>query len=384
MDFRQTQYGVCLPGFRAAGVRRGKYGVAVIVADKICDAAIVTTKNSVKAAPVTYTKAVIGRGVQAIVANSGNANCCVAGGIDDARAMAAETAKAVGVDVKNVAVSSTGVIGKKMDIDLVKEMIKHAATSVTSSSKGSLQAAKAIMTTDKRIKMYSAEYAGIKVGGICKGSGMIAPNMATMLAYITTNADIPKQKLSQALREAADESFNMVSVEGDMSTNDTVILLTDKSRKCDLCEFKALLAHVCCELTKMIARDGEGASKFLEVIVEGAKTKKDAKKAVKAIIGSPLVKCAMYGENPNWGRIMSSMGSVIKVDYMKVDISFSSKNSKALLFSNGKAGNLEKAAHVLKNRDITVLVNLNLGKESAIGWGCDMTVDYVKINAGYN
>ncbi|MFH0862094.1 MAG: bifunctional ornithine acetyltransferase/N-acetylglutamate synthase [Candidatus Altiarchaeota archaeon] len=384
MDFRETRYGVCLPGFKAWGIKRGKYGVALIVSDKVCEAAAVFTKNSVKAAPVKYCQKVIKGGIQAIVANSGNANCCVPNGLADAQEMASEAGRALGINPRNVAVSSTGIIGRRMDIGQVRELIVEASGSMAPSPNGSLQAAKAIMTTDTRIKMYSAEYRGIRVGGICKGAGMIAPDMATMLCFITTNAKLPKARLQSSLKEACEVSFNMVSVDGDMSTNDTVLLLTNKSQNCRAEDFQRLLTHVMCELAKMIARDGEGASKFLEVEVNGAASIKAARLAVKAIINSPLVKTAFYGENPNWGRIVAAMGSRIRVDESKVDLSFHSGKSSAKLVSYGKILNPDASRAVLANRNIRVVVDLHDGKHSAVGWSCDLTPEYVNINAGYN
>lgn len=384
MDYRETRYGVCLPGFRAWGIKRGKYGVALVVADRVCDAVAVFTKNSVKAAPVRLNRKMIGNGFQAVVANSGNANCCVPNGMEDAQAMASEAGRILGISSRNVSVSSTGIIGRRMDVGQVKELIQEVAGGLAPSPNGSLQAAKAIMTTDTRIKMFSAEYRGIKVGGICKGAGMIAPDMATMLCFITTNAKLPKAALQSCLKEACEVSFNMVSVDGDMSTNDTVILMSNKIHKCGVEDFKGLLAHVMKELAKMIARDGEGATKFLEIEVKGANSSKDAKAAVKAIVNSPLVKTAFYGENPNWGRIVAAMGSKIKVDETKVDLSFHSGKSSAKLVSGGKILNPEPAKAVLAGRNLRVVIDLNDGSHSAVGWGCDLTPEYVNINAGYN
>ena len=240
------------------------------------------------------------------------------------------------------------------------------------------------MTTDTRIKMYSAEYRGIQLGGICKGAGMIAPNMATMLCYLTTNARLEKGKMQKCLREACDESFNMLSVDGDMSTNDTVLLLSNRTRRCSVEDFKKLLTHVTSELAKMIARDGEGATKFLEVEVMGARTKKDATSAVKAVINSPLVKTAFYGENPNWGRIVAAIGSKIKVDETKVDLSFSCGKNTAKLVVGGRLINPEPSRKILANRNIKVNIDLHAGRHSATGWSCDLTPEYVNINAGYN
>ncbi len=384
MAYKQTRYGVCIPGFRAGGVKRGKYGVALIVADSVCQAAHVTTRNSVKAAPVVYTRRMVKNGVRAVVANSGNANCCVDSGMADALEMGFEAARHVGADAKNVAVSSTGVIGKPMDLPLVKSLILEASTKLSTSSKGSIQAAKAIMTTDKIIKMYSAEDGGLKVGGICKGAGMISPNMATMLCYITTNAKLSGKQLQKTLENAVDESFNMISVDGQMSTNDTVLLMSTGAHKCRQEELEGLLTHVLVRLAKMVAADGEGATKIIEVRVEGARKKSDARKAVHAVIDSPLVKCAVYGENPNWGRIVSAIGSAINIDYRKVEVAYEAGERRAVVLSGGKPGKLEMAHEILKNREITLYVNLGLGGESAVGWGCDMSEEYVRVNAEYN
>jgi glutamate N-acetyltransferase / amino-acid N-acetyltransferase len=384
MEFKQTRYGVCCPGFKAAGLKRGRYGVALVVSDTACECAAVFTKNSVKAAPVKYTKMMVGGGVRAVVANSGNANCCVPNGLDDARDMAVAASRALSVPVGSVAVASTGIIGRRMDIAQVRELIAEAAESVTPSPNGSLQAAKAIMTTDTRIKMYSAEYRGIRVGGICKGAGMIAPNMATMLAFITTNAALPKGLLQKTLAEACEDSFNMVSVDGDMSTNDTVLLMSNRAVRSGAKDFKALLTHVLVELAKMIARDGEGATKYIEVEVSGARTVKDARAAAKAVINSPLVKTAFYGENPNWGRILAAIGSRIRVDEAKVDITYSAGKNSARLMARGRPMNPEPARKILANRAIKVQVDLHGGNASATAYSCDLTPEYVKINAGYN
>ncbi len=384
MIFKETRYGVCSPGFRAAGVKRGRYGVSLVVADQVCETAAVFTRNSVKAGSLRYTKAMVRNGVAAVVANSGNANCCVPTGVDDARELAEAAAKALGVNARNVAVASTGIIGRRMDVDAVKSVLSEAACGLAPSPQGSLQAAKAIMTTDTRIKMYSAESKGIRVGGICKGAGMIAPNMATMLCFITTNAALPKGMLQKALGESCDETFNMVSVDGDMSTNDTVLLMSNRTARAGYGTFKPLLSHVMAELAKMIARDGEGASKFIEVEVRGARSVADARAAVLAVSNSPLVKTAFYGENPNWGRIVAAIGARIEIDDTRVDVTYSAQGRAAKLLLAGRPMNPEPARKVLAARAVKVEVDLHLGACSAVGWTCDMTPEYVKINAGYN
>lgn len=376
--------GVCIPGFVAAGARRGRYGVAVVFSEKVCECAGVFTKNSVKAAPVKYTKRRVKNGFHAIVANSGNANCCIPEAAEDAKSMADSAAKALGVSACNVAVSSTGIIGRRMDVAEVNKAAADAAKNLRCSADASLEAAKAIMTTDSVPKMYSAESGDLMVGGICKGAGMIAPNMATMLCFLTTNADFSQKKLQDVLSFAVEDSFNMVSVEGDMSTNDTVLLMSSRTTKCKIAEFKKLLAHVCAELAKKIAEDGEGATKFMEVHVKGAPSLKDARKAVKAITDSPLVKTAIYGENPNWGRVVACAGSVVRVEEEMTTVAFESGKDSATVYERGNALGLEKAKKILKNREVRIVLDLGRGRHNATGWGCDMSPEYVNINAGYN
>jgi glutamate N-acetyltransferase/amino-acid N-acetyltransferase len=384
MAYGKTRRGVCTEGFKAYGLREGRYGVAVIKAVDVCDCVGVFTRNSVKAAPVVYTKRVINNGVQAVVANSGNANTCVPEGLRDAMEIASAAAFELGVEPENLAVSSTGIIGRRIDVDAVVKLARKAALKLASTPKASLEAAKAIMTTDMKPKQYSIQYNGIQVGAICKGAGMISPDMATMLCFITTNADLPRAALKYSLDKAVEESFNMIVVDGDMSTNDTVLLLSSRRRKCTSKTFTPMLKHVCTELAKQIAGDGEGASKFLEFTVKGARNMREARIAAKAVASSPLVKTAFHGENPNWGRITAAIGSKIKIDAMRTDITFKSKKGSATVLEKGAAGNLKEAKKVLKAKDIIVRINLNSGRFSATAWGCDLTPEYVKINAGYN
>lgn len=384
MEFKSTRYGVCFDGFKAAGIKGSRYGVSLIVSDVICECAQVITKNSVKSGSVVYSSKKVKNGIQAVCANSGNANCCTPTALDDAKTLAENAAEALGIAKENVYFSSTGIIGVPIDTVTVKNLTNQCSLSISSSPKGSIHSAKALMTTDTKIKMYSAEIDGIKIGGICKGAGMIAPNMATMLCYITTNAMFTKNELSKFLTEAVCDSFNMISVDGDMSTNDTVLLLANGKVKADSKKFQALLNHVCMELAKMIARDGEGASKYLKFTVSGAKTEGDAKKCVKALLNSPLVKTAFYGENPNWGRIVSTLGSVLKINWEDVSITFSGGKKSVKIFNKGKVKNIEGARQVLSAQKIKVEVDLGLGVKSASGWGCDLTPEYVRINAGYN
>jgi len=384
MNLNETRKGVCVDGFKAAGVKEGKYGVALIVCQSPCASAGVFTRNSVKAAPVAWTRKRVGGGLQAVVANSGCANACVKNGLKDAGEMARLTGKALDVDAGKVGVASTGIIGRRMDIGVVGSLIKKASGMLSKSPKASLDAAKAIMTTDTKPKQVSVELEGLEVGGICKGAGMIAPDMATMLCFITTNAALSESVLQKALKASVDKSFNMAVVDGDMSTNDTVLLLASGRKKCRPDAFQKLLDYVTMELAKKIALDGEGASKYLEVEVSGARDSESAAKAAKAVASSPLVKTALYGGNPNWGRIVSSIGGKIKINPDVVTVAFKSRKGEVNVFDRGRTGDLKKAADILREKEVKIKVNLRAGGGKATAFGCDLTEEYVKINAGYN
>lgn len=384
MDYADTGKGVCIPGFKAWGVREGKTGVALIVSDVLCESAGVFTQNSVKAAPVILTRDRIKNGLNAVVINSGNANACVKGGLEDAEKMCETTARILGIEEKHVSVSSTGIIGVRLKLGEIQELVKKTSEKLVCSNEGGLEAAKAIMTTDTRPKMFSVEYDGIEVGGIAKGAGMIAPNMATMLCFITTNAKLGGGDLQSALGDSVDKSFNMLVVDGDTSTNDTVLLLSNGGRECDVKVFRALLDCVTETLAKKLALDAEGASKYLEVSVVNAEDDESARKAVKAVLSSPLVKTALYGQNPNWGRILCKLGSVVYVDFTKTSILFSDGKIEAYAIQNGRAGDRGKVAEILKSEKIIIKVDLKSGGASARGFGCDLSPEYVKINAEYN
>jgi len=384
MEPKETGEGACIPGFSSAGLREKKYGVALIVADKVCDSVGVFTKNSVKAAPVVLTKKLVKNGLKAVVVNSGCANACTPTGFSDAEAMGRAAAESLGVDPDNVGVASTGLIGSRLDVKLVERLVKKVSKRLGCSPKKSLKAAEAIMTTDTRPKQASYEYKGIKVGGICKGSGMIAPNMATMLCFLTTNAALSGKQLQSCLKEAADESFNQVVVDGDTSTNDMVLLLSSGTKKCGAADFMKVLSATTQKLAKEIAADGEGATKSIEVLIRGAPDKKKARAAARAVVSSPLVKAAVYGENPNWGRIAGKLGSVLAYDFSKCGIILESERGKACVVKKGVGRKLSKAEKIIKGGDIKITVNLAAGKEKATAWGCDLTPDYVRINAEYN
>lgn len=384
-----------VPGFRLAGVHSGlkkrKHDLALIVADSACAAAACTTTNDVKAAPVIVSAENLcasGRLVRAILCNSGCANACTgARGIADARASAAFTADAVGCAPEEVLVASTGVIGVPLAMEAVKRGVGIAVERLAEGSQAGLDAAVAITTTDQVIKtsayVYFAGDRRFVVGGIAKGSGMIAPDLATMLAFIGTNASVGSTALQAALSTACEESFNMISVDGAMSTNDAVYALApphpDSSFLPD--GFAEGLACVCQDLAVAMARDGEGATKLLEVRVGGAASRSQARAIARAIVNSNLVKSALFGEDPNWGRIISAAGAA--------KAGFPSSGWCILLNGSGwvrdgrEVLSEEQAHYFLAGHEISIDVVLGLGSEYATSWGCDLTNDYVKINAHY-
>jgi glutamate N-acetyltransferase/amino-acid N-acetyltransferase len=390
--------GICaVDGVLASGSRKGKYGVTIIVS-KENKASAVFTSNEVIAAPVIHTKEAIKNGrISAIVANSGNANCFTGEeGLKNARLMAEKVARKLNIKLEDVAVASTGIIGREMPMDIIKQLIDESIETLENSPEASFEAAEAIMTTDT----YSKEIAVqimlndgnmAKIGGITKGSGMIAPNMGTMLCFITTDINASVDELNKALKIAVDKSFNMVVVDGDESTNDTVILMSNgKSGKIDE-KFQKALDFVCIELAKMMAKDGEGATKYMEVTVNGATSKEDAKTAAKAIVGSSLVKTALFGADPNWGRVVAAVGySGAKIDEKMVDIAFESENENVEIVKKGsilaslKSKELEIAEKIMKKAEVRIIIDLNLGEHSATAYGCDLSCDYVKINSEYS
>lgn len=390
--------GICaVEGVLASGSRNGKYGVAVIFS-KESIASAVFTSNKVVAAPVIFTKEVVKDGkISAIVANSGNANCFTGReGLEDAKLMAKKVAAKLNIKSEDVAVASTGIIGRKMPMDIIEPLIDESIETLENSHEASFKAAEAIMTTDtypKEISVQTTLTDGsiVKIGGIIKGSGMISPNMGTMLCFITTDVNASTDDLNKALKTAVSKSFNMVVVDGDESTNDTVILMSSgKSGKIEK-KFQDALDFVCIELAKMMARDGEGATKYMEVTVNGAASKEDAKAAAKAVTGSSLVKTALFGADPNWGRVVAAAGySGAQMDEKKVDIIFESENEtveivkKGLIMAAEKSKDLETAEKIMKEDEIKIIINLNLGEYSATAYGCDLSCDYVRINSEYS
>ena len=396
--------GICAAkGFRAngvhCGIRRnpGKKDLALIVSEVPASAAAVYTTNLVKGAPIAVNKKHLANGTaQAVICNSGNANTCNANGIEIAVGMAELAAKYTGVSVDDVVVGSTGVIGEPLDLAPIAAGMEALAAGL--SEDGSIEACHAIMTTDTRPKEVAVEFElGGKVchlGGIAKGSGMIHPNMATMLVFITSDVSISPEMLQTALSGDIKNTFNMISIDGDTSTNDMVVVLanglagnpTITGPGEDFSIFMKALNTVTVYLSRNIAADGEGATKLLECIVTGATDDKTAKTVAKSVICSSLTKAAMFGEDANWGRVLCAIGySGADVDVDKIDVSFRSSAGTIDLCKNG-AGipfSEEIAAEILHEKEIEILVGLNSGDFGATAWGCDLTYEYVKINGDY-
>ena len=395
--------GVCAAkGFSASGVHCGirknreKRDLALIMSEKICAAACVYTTNLVKGAPLIVTKENIKDGyAQAVICNSGNANTCNANGIDIAKQMCALVADKAGIKAEDVVVASTGVIGQPLDIEPIKSGIPPLFAALGANSG---HASAAIMTTDTVKKEIAVSFniggKECRIGGIAKGSGMIHPNMATMLVFITTDVAISPEMLNIALKNDIKETFNMISVDGDTSTNDMVCVMANamagnEEITCEgeaFSEFMKALNTVTVYLCKMIAGDGEGATKMIECTVSGAKDKSCAVTVSKSVICSSLFKAAMFGADANWGRVLCAIGySGADVDVNKIDVSFSSPKGTVEVCKNGAGVEFseEKAKEILLEKEIEVLINLNDGDFAATAWGCDLTYDYVKINGDY-
>lgn len=392
---KEIEGGICaVKGVSANGVKTGKMGIAVILAEG--PAAGVFTNNKVVAAPVTLSKGVIDtqHRLSGLIINSGNANAFTGDdGFLDAMEMATMLSQSLNLDPDTVAVASTGVIGRRLDLSVIREQLPVVLEGLKSSPGCSQAAAKAIMTTDKVLKEVAIEMdCGIRIGAIAKGSGMIEPNMGTMLCFAYTDAKVPADVLDAALRIAVDKSFNMLVVDGDTSTNDMVLLTsTCKSgvKPCMECldDFEEGLIYVLTELTKKMARDGEGATKLIEARVTGAKTYQDAKLAAKAIVRSPLVKTAIFGKDPNWGRVIAAAGySGAELEQERISLSFSGGGQQVELVKSGEISDtydLELLKKIMASEEIIITLDLGMGTEAATAWGCDLSYDYVKINAEY-
>lgn len=400
-----TDGGVCAAkGFKASGVIAGikagnttKRDLALISCDVRCKAAALFTTNKVKGAPIIVSREHLEDGfAQAVIVNSGNANTCNANGIEIAEQMCALAAEGLGISPEDILVGSTGVIGQKLSIEPIKAAVPQLLSEL--SEKNSALACEAIMTTDTRKKELAVEFEidGKKchLGGISKGSGMINPNMATMLAFITTDVSINRELLEKALRKVNSLTYNMVSVDGDTSTNDSLFLMSSGlAENAEIvCEdknyeiFENALYAVMMNLARETARDGEGATKLIECVVEGAQTEAIAKTVAKSVISSSLVKAALFASDANWGRILCAIGYAdADFDIDKVSVDLASSKGKLPVCRNGAGVDFseETAKEILSEEEIKILVDLHDGNENAIAWGCDLTFEYVKINAEY-
>ena len=395
--------GVCAAkGFRAAGVPaeikyKGRNDVALVVADAPCAAAAVFTTNAVAAAPVLYDRVVVKGGkIQAILANSGCENACTGeAGYKDAELSALATAGELGIDPKHVLVASTGVIGRRLPMDRLLAGMKDAAAKLARSPEAGLDAEKAVMTTDTKPKQAAVQTKiggkTVTIGGMCKGSGMIEPNMATMLGFITTDAAVSSAMLRRALKLAIAVSFNHVVVDGDESTNDSVFLMASGAAGNapitkagpDFDAFVEALTAVGIALAKQMAADGEGATKYVEVRVKNAKTQRDADRAARAIAKSPLAKTSWFGKDPNWGRVLAAAGySGAKVVDMEAEVFY----GKTWAYRKGQvadAAQLAKLEKEMQGDSLVVTVDLHLGQYASSIYTCDFSLDYVHINADY-
>lgn len=403
---KEISGGVCAAqGFRAGAVHCGvkansspdKKDLALILSQQECAAAAVYTMNRVKAAPIYVTMGNLENGeAWGVVVNSGNANACCPMSHENAVAMCQAAAQATGRAPEDFVVASTGVIGQTIDIGAIQAGIPAAAAAM--STDGSDGVANAIMTTDTVKKEIAVSFSiggqEVKMGAVAKGSGMIHPNMGTMLAFITTDCAITHQMLSEALHEVADKTFNRVTVDGDTSTNDTCAVLANGMAGNDLIEwknedyqvFKDALSHVCRYLARSIAGDGEGASKLVTCRVTGARSEETAERLSKSVVGSALVKAAMFGADANWGRVLCAMGyskAPFRPEY--VDVSFQSCAGEILVCKQGEGQPFDedRAKGILSQKEVIIAVELHEGEDMAECWGCDLTYDYVKINGDY-
>ena len=405
-QFVTVEGGVCAAqGFKANGLNcglnkdKGKNDLGLVVSDVMCNAAAVYTTNKVKGAPLLVTKehlAACGGRTRGFIANSKNANTCNADGVEKAEMMCSLTAKALGVEPDEIVVASTGVIGQVLPIEPIAEHIEELAAGL--SPENHVKAANAIMTTDTVMKEIAVEFRlggkTCKMGGMAKGSGMIHPNMATTLNFITTDATVSSGLLQKALSDVVKVTYNCLSVDGDTSTNDCVLLMANglacneevSAEGEDYQEFKSALYFVMMNMTKMLAKDGEGASKLIECTCVGAPDLDTAITVAKSVIRSPLVKCAFFGEDANWGRILCAIGyAEAEFDIDKVDVDMSSVNGTVAVCRNGAGIEFseDEAAKILSADEILVDIDLHQGECSAKAWGCDLTYDYVKINGDY-
>ncbi|MCR5596449.1 MAG: bifunctional glutamate N-acetyltransferase/amino-acid acetyltransferase ArgJ [Lachnospiraceae bacterium] len=404
---KKIQGGVCAPkGFKAAAYAakikyEGRDDMAMLYSDEPCEIAGTFTTNVVKAAPVIWDRDIVQAGdtVRAAVVNTGIANACTGQeGMDCVKATAWAAADALGIKENEVLIGSTGVIGMQLPVDKLRTGAYALASGLERSPEAANRAAKAIMTTDTHEKeiAYEFEIGGVTVhiGGMSKGSGMIHPNMCTMLGYITTDVAISGDMLQKALSDVVTDTFNMISVDGDTSTNDTLLAFANglaenpmiDTEGMDYDTFYKALNTVCLHLAKEMAADGEGATKLVECEVRGADTKDNARILAKSVIGSSLVKAAMYGCDANWGRELCALGySGVTFDPQNVDMYFRADDKEMLICKSGVGTDYseDEAAKLLSSDHVEIKVDMHMGSESAVAYGCDLTYDYVKINADY-
>mgnify|MGYP000954045263 CR=1 FL=1 len=404
MDFTFIDGGVtAAKGFQASGIHcgirknRDKKDLALLVSDRPAASAAVYTKNLVLGAPCTVTKQHLENNTaRAVICNSGIANTCAFDGVEKANAMCELTAKALGIAADDVLVASTGVIGPSINLEPIERGIPALAAAL--SAEGHTDAAEAIMTTDTVKKEFALRFKlGGKtctIGGMAKGSGMIAPNMATMLCFVTTDAAVDGSLLKDALAEVADDTFNMMSVDGDTSTNDMLILMANgaagnqpiKEKNADFEVFAAALRALCEKICRTLASDGEGATKLLECRVSGGASKRDAKRIAGSVINSSLLKAAMFGADANWGRVLCAIGySGANVDVKGVNVTFRSQAGSVDVCKNGAGIEFseETAKKVLSEKEIVIDIALSDGEAEATAWGCDLSYEYVRINGDY-
>ncbi len=391
MTMKFIEGGICaVRGIRANGIKQGKNGLAIIVADaRNLSTSGVFTRNRVIAAPLIVTREALAKGeLKAIIANSGCANAFTGEkGILDARWMAGILAERMGCEEDEVGVASTGVIGRYLDRAWIEGHIDEVFSDLSDTPDAGKACARAIMTTDKKMKEIAVELdCGARIGGVAKGSGMIEPNMGTMLAFLYTDAILSREVLGSCLKKAVDKSFNMVVVDGDTSTNDMATLMATGYVNCSEEEFQKGLELVCTGLARLMAKDGEGATRLIEARVTGAQSADDARRAAKAIVRSPLVKTAVFGKDPNWGRVVAAAGySGAEVDQDKISLRFSDGKEEVTLVEKGKIveGKLSTLKGIMESSEVVIEVDIGLGTDEATAWGCDLTYDYVKINAMY-
>lgn len=392
-------------GFKAGGVNAGikagrtKNDLALIASDVPCAAAGLFTRNKVKAAPVQLDIETVRKGsARAIIANSGNANACAPNDMENARKMQKLAAEALGISADEVLVGSTGVIGVEINIAAIEKGLPALAASLSDEAAGSDEAAKAIMTTDTKKKEQAAEFEiggrTVKLGGISKGSGMIHPNMGTMLCYLTTDCAVDSVTLKKVLKEVCDVTFNRISVDGDTSTNDSLIILANGMAGNEpvientegYAVFKEALLAVCTDLARRMAADGEGAKHLITCTVAGCESEEKAEILSKSVIGSSLTKAAVFGCDANWGRVLCALGySGADFDPLKVDVDFVSSAGRISVCRQGKGlvFDEDKALEILKQDEVIIDINMNEGEAAVTCWGCDLTYDYVKINGDY-